>query len=179
MNELNQVILVNNDSHSNFINDKIIKESGLCSQVKITLNGGHALLYLDHISSKLDEDFKVLILLNMETPIADGFDFLHGYFKDSKRIKNKNNICIVVLSNNLSKEKMEKITHIGVPNFIASPLSIDNLKTIVHNYFNPTTVISGSPNKAVSETAIVSEPQKKKEKVKRSPRKGQSGLRVA
>jgi response regulator of citrate/malate metabolism len=181
---VNEVILVDNDCESNLCNEKIIKESSLSSQVKITLNGGHALLYLDHISHRLDRNSKVLVLLNMETPIADGFDFLQGYYKESKKIKNKENIFIVVLSNNLSKEKVERIKRIGQVNFIASPISIDVLNSLVQQHFNFPAAIIGSEPESLSQSAIVSQSQpeatsEKKEKPKRKPRKGQAGLRVA
>jgi response regulator RpfG family c-di-GMP phosphodiesterase len=176
---VNQVILVDNDCDSNLCNEKIIKESLLSSEVKITLNGGHALLYLDHISHKLDKDFKVLILLNMETPIADGFDFLQGYHKESKKLKHKENIFIVVFSNNLSNEKIEKIKRIGQVNFISSPVSRETLNTLVQNHFNlPVAVSIGSEPEFPMSKDIVSKPEKK-EKPKRKPRKSQPDLRVA
>jgi response regulator RpfG family c-di-GMP phosphodiesterase len=181
MVKINQVILVDNDCDSNLCNEKIIKESSLSSEVKITLNGGHALLYLDHINHKLDKDFKVLILLNMETPIADGFDFLQGYYKESKKIKNKENILIVVLSNNLSNEKMERIQRIGQVNFISSPISMEVLNTLVQKHFSLPVAPVGSEPEFIMSNDIVSNPEKK-EKPKRKSRKSQvsqGGLRVA
>jgi CheY-like chemotaxis protein len=174
---VNQVILVDNDCHSNLSNEKIIKESGLSEQVKITLNGGHALLYLDHISHKLDSEFKILVLLNMETPIADGFDFLQGYYKELKKIKNKENIIIAILSNNLSNEKMERIKNLGHDNFISSPICPNALNNLVIQRFTPSTSSVGSEPEAL-QTSEVSQAEKK-EKVKRKPRKKQTDLKVA
>jgi response regulator RpfG family c-di-GMP phosphodiesterase len=176
---VNQVILVDNDGCSNLSNEKIIKEYGLTEQVKITLNGGHALLYLDHISHKIDSEYKILVLLNMDTPIADGFDFLQGYHKESKKIKNKENIFIVILSNNLSTEKMNRIKELGQANFISSPVCPLTLSNLVIQKFNPSiSAAEGTVSESIPEPTGVTQPEKK-EKAKRKPRKGQSGLKVA
>ena len=95
MNKVNQVLLVDNDIRSNSEKENLIKESGLSEQVKVAVNGGHALLNLDQISHKLSEDSKMVILLNMETPIANGFDFLNGY-KSCSGINKKNTLIIVM-----------------------------------------------------------------------------------
>jgi CheY-like chemotaxis protein len=176
---VNQVILVDNDSGSNLYNEKIIKEHGLSEQVKITLNGGHALLYLDHISHKIASDFKVLVLLKMETPIADGFEFLNGYYKESKKIKNKENIIIAVLSDNLSPEKIEKIKGMGQTNFISSPICANVLNNLIIQGFPS----SGKQEAPMQAQALSSSTEislsEKKEKAKRNFRKNQSDLRVA
>src|SRR5690349_44080 len=114
MNKVNQVLLVDSDIRSNSEKENLIKESGLSEQVKVAVNGGHALLYLDQISHKLSEDSKMVILLNMETPIANGFDFLNGY-KSCSGI-NKKNTLIIVMKDNLCSEKIEKTKGLGVCN---------------------------------------------------------------
>jgi DNA-binding NtrC family response regulator len=133
MNKLNQVLLVDNDLSSNSEKENLIKKSGISQQVKITVNGGHALLYLDQISHKLNDDSKIVILLNMDTPIVNGFDFLNGYKTFSS--VDKKNILIIVIEDNLCSEKIEKARGLGVCNFINSGFSIDTFNQIVDNHF--------------------------------------------
>jgi DNA-binding NtrC family response regulator len=166
MNKVNQVLLVDNDLSSNSEIEKLIKQSGLSEQVKVTVNGGHALLYLDHISHKLSHDFKMVIILNMETPIANGFDFLNGYKTHSEI--NKENILIIVMQDNLCSEKIERARELGVCHFIKSGFSIDGLNQIVSNHFQPSSVpATGHP---IAE---------KKEKPKRKMPMQEAGLKIA
>ncbi|HXA00555.1 MAG TPA: hypothetical protein VNW99_01125 [Cytophagaceae bacterium] len=160
MNKVNQVLLVDNDLRSNSEKENLIKQSGLSEQVKVTVNGGHALLYLDQISHKLNDDSRVVILLNMETPIANGFDFLNGY-KIYNGI-NKKNTLIIVMEDNLCTEKIEKTKGLGVCNFINSSFSIDTLNQIVDNHFNPL---------SIAETGSLI-PSKKKNTIKAQPPAG-------
>jgi len=143
MNKVNQVLLVDNDLSSNSEKENLIKKSGISQQVKVTVNGGHALLYLDQISHKLNDDSKIVILLNMDTPIVNGFDFLNGY-KTCSGI-NKKNILIIVIEDNLCSEKIEKAKRLGVCNFINSGFSIDALNQIVDSHFNESSNIETGP----------------------------------
>jgi DNA-binding NtrC family response regulator len=167
MNKVNQVLLVDNDISSNSHRENLIKSSGLSEQVKVAVNGGHALLYLDHISHKLNNDSKIVILLNMDTPIANGFDFLNGY-KVCKSI-NKDNILIIVMRDNLCTEKIEKTKGLGVCNFIESGFSIDTLNQIVDRHFLP----SSSANSAHAG------PAKKERVIKKSASSLEAGLKMA
>lgn len=62
---------------------------------KVALNGAHAYLHLDHLhlSGKF-HDLEVILLLNMHTPLADGFEFLNLYKENSSLPKKQIRILV-------------------------------------------------------------------------------------
>jgi response regulator RpfG family c-di-GMP phosphodiesterase len=130
--KINRLLLVDCDAKTNSLNERKIIDSGLVDQLKVTLNGGHALLYLNEISHRTF-DSKTVVVLNMNTPIADGFDFLEGY-KFSHDI-HKENVLIVVMEDNINKEVQEKVKKYGVNCFINSAICLETLNEHINSYF--------------------------------------------
>lgn len=131
--KINRLLLVDCDTKTNCLNEKTIVDSGLVDQLKVTVNGGHALLYLNQISHRTI-DSKTVVVLNMNTPIADGFDFLEGY-KFSHDI-HKDNVLIVVMQDNIDKDIQDKVRRYGVNYFISSCICLDTLNSHINSYFD-------------------------------------------
>jgi CheY-like chemotaxis protein len=134
MHTIDHIVLVDNNSSRTSSLEKSIKENGLAQSTKTTLNGGHALLYLEHISEKI-ENSRVLILLNIHTPMVNGFEFIES-FKDLKTVK-KNNILIAVITDNLNQNEVDKIKLMGISDFVSTQISLDNLHSIIDTKFQP------------------------------------------
>lgn len=144
MEKMIQVILVEHNPASQKEIEKNIREAGITNQVKIALNGGHALLYLDHLhlTDKV-KDNQVIILLNLDTPLVDGLSFLKDY-QASKNFK-KENIQIAVIDDNLSADKKAKAESMGVSCFLSPDISAPALNNLV-NTTNRTPVTSSAKN---------------------------------
>jgi response regulator RpfG family c-di-GMP phosphodiesterase len=130
--KINRLLLVDCDTKTNCLNEKRIVDSGLVDQLKVTLNGGHALLYLNQISHRT-VDSRTVVVLNMNTPIADGFDFLEGY-KFSHDI-HKENVLIIVMEDNINKDIQDKVRRYGVNYFISSSICLETLNNYIDSYF--------------------------------------------
>ena len=132
METVNQILLVDNQVTSNLLSDTKIKKSGIAYKVKIALNGGHALLYLEQIQDKLI-DSKLVIILNMDTPIMNGYEFINSY----RACKNlcRENILLIVINDNLSEERMNMVKNLGVSNFIKRDFDTQILNGIIRNHF--------------------------------------------
>src|SRR6185312_7570729 len=116
MKNLTQIILVNHDNGINNQIQNIMRECGISTNIKIALNGGHALLYLNHLQlCDKTSNGTILVILNMNTPVVDGIKFLSEY--KSCRDLNKENICIVVIDDNLDNEKQTKALSLGINRF--------------------------------------------------------------
>jgi CheY-like chemotaxis protein len=121
MKKMIQVILVNHIPEIKKEIEKSISDSGISCQVKNVLNGGHALLHLFHLhlNNKVNES-PILILLNLNTPIVDGLEFLKEYrtLRDFK----KENICVAIIDNELTSFQKEKAESLGFSNFLSTSL---------------------------------------------------------
>jgi CheY-like chemotaxis protein len=121
MKKMIQVILVNHIPEIKKEIEKSISDSGISCQVKNVLNGGHALLHLFHLhlNNKVNEA-PILILLNLNTPIVNGLEFLKEYrtLRDFK----KENICVAIIDNDLTSMQKEKAESLGFSNFLSTSL---------------------------------------------------------
>lgn len=139
MQKIDQVIIVGNNRDFTSRIKSSIESSGMAEQVKTALNGGHAFLVLDHLhlGKKLKES-KVLVLLDMDTPIVDGWDFLKDY-SNAARLE-KENIVIVILNDHLTNEEKTKASKMGANYFLFSSFTVNALNYIVQKHFFNSTV---------------------------------------
>ncbi|MCD0467796.1 response regulator [Flavobacterium sp. ENC] len=100
------------------------------TEVTITNNGMEALQWL---SSHQDLD-QLIILLDIQMPVMNGFEFLNAYDKLGEELKKA--IRIYVLSSTLDQEDIKKINENNyVTGFLNKPLPIEELKKTIH-YLN-------------------------------------------
>lgn len=128
-----EILLVDDDLKTNKKTCEVIRSSGYAGNIKVTLNGGHALCYLEQMYSNVKTNFKLLILLDVSMPIMDGFEFLRKYNLD--RMLNKNNIVIAMMGDKESETDMEKALNLGAIDFIYKPFSDFKLRHFLQNYF--------------------------------------------
>jgi response regulator RpfG family c-di-GMP phosphodiesterase len=133
MHTIDHVLLIDNNALRSSTIEKNILEEGLTNNIKTTLNGGHALLYLEHASEKI-RNSSILILLNVHTPMVNGYEFLESY-KELKSVS-KNNILIAVINDDLSDDEMDKIRLMGISAFFSSQNSSQALDSMIKLKFN-------------------------------------------
>lgn len=165
----NQVLIV--ESSRQTISD-IIEEFTLINSkpdFRIALNGGHALLLLKHLhlDKKIDSIDKILILLNIHTPISNGFEFLKSYYEDEDM--NRSKIEIAVFEDNLSPNEKEDIESLGITNFISLPIENEAHKAILTNFMGNQNITTNEQPKQVINPTNTTMPGKKN----RNKNKGQ------
>ena len=79
--KLNCVLLIDDDMATNFIHKRIIAKSNLANHVEVKLNGKEALAYLADCGTFENNPKPNLILLDINMPVMDGWDFI-GAYKD-------------------------------------------------------------------------------------------------
>lgn len=125
-----QILLVDDDRHSNFENCKIIQENKIANCVKVALNGGHALLYLDQAFSNLKNN-KLLILLDTQMPIMNGFEFIKHFQRFHGHLHS--NIEIALMTNHKTTSlEIERAKDLGIVNFLQKPLNPSDIFRILN-----------------------------------------------
>ncbi|MEI7508336.1 MAG: response regulator [Flavobacterium sp.] len=127
--KVHTVLLVDDDLAINYFHKRLLSKSDL-SDVIITLyNGEVAIQALIENNLTLTENDKLLVFLDLNMPIMNGWQFLDEYEKIKKSLKFE---CkIFVLSSSINPDDIKKAeSNAFVSRYLAKPLSMDNVNYI-------------------------------------------------
>ena len=117
------ILLIDDDKILTFITVNSIKKLGIVDKINVAYNGKEAIDHL--IDSLVAPDF---ILLDINMPIMDGFDFLDQYYKLGLNGKSK----IAIYTSSIQQEDQDKAKkYSDVFDFIIKPLSTEKLEKII------------------------------------------------
>jgi CheY-like chemotaxis protein len=129
---IKKVLLIDDDPVSNHLNKALLERLDFTKEIIVKTNGREAILYLQS-DCYSENNYPVLILLDLKMPVLDGFDFLIEY--DKLDISRKDNIVIVVLTTSTNADDIMKLRSIGKYDLINKPLNLEKLVDIYHRYF--------------------------------------------
>jgi CheY-like chemotaxis protein len=135
---LHCVLIIDDDEPTNFFNQMLLEKSGCVDHIQIAQSGQEALDYLtnsDRFTGEQDRfPCPALILLDINMPAMNGWEFLDKYKEMGKEHKGK--IIVVMLTTSLHPEDVKKAEEMpeisGVEN---KPLTAENLNRILLKYF--------------------------------------------
>lgn len=134
MKKLNSILLVDDDPISQYINQTLIKKLKVSSHVQLAMNGAEAIQYLQTDIKKDRHKFPDLILLDLNMPVMDGFEFLRHYHK--LFMTDKQEVKIVILTTSADVNDIKKAQgYPSISNYLTKPLTIDKITSIVENFF--------------------------------------------
>jgi CheY-like chemotaxis protein len=133
MKKFNCALIIDDDNIVNLINEKLIEKAMIAHEIKTAVNGEQALNVLQSYIEQHNNTSPELILLDINMPFMNGYEFL-DYFK-LKNISNKNKVKIVILATQISNQELRNFDKYLWPNmmFINKPLTEDKLRDIVGN----------------------------------------------
>jgi CheY-like chemotaxis protein len=118
------VLLVDDDVVCNIISRKILERMWPVTEIHTALNGAEAIDLFNN-SFRGAQSIPDIILLDLNMPVMDGFDFLEA-FKNLK-LDNKENVKIVVVSSSASPHDISRVKAMGVNHYVVKPISADKL----------------------------------------------------
>lgn len=127
------MLLVDDDSATNFINEIVIQETGLVRQVVKASTGVQALEFLKiKINSKHPQP--EIILLDINMPAMDGWEFMEAYRVLEEEQKAK--IIVVMLTTSLNPDDEERARNIKeINDFRNKPLTAEIFIELVEKFF--------------------------------------------
>jgi CheY-like chemotaxis protein len=138
MKKLTGILLIDDDDANNYLNQRLLRKMGLAARVRVFLNSQAAFNYLYTIcQGNYDQNNGAyfqpdLILLDINMPGLDGFEFLDLY--QNLPATFRENTLLVVLSTSAHPADREKAESYQVP-FLTKPLTPEKLKTVLSQYF--------------------------------------------
>jgi len=128
-NKAISVLLVDDDEINNFISIKLIKKALLNTEIMACLNGKYAIEQLSDIQRKDPNKLPDYILLDINMPIMNGWEFLDEYKRLNLDPLGKSKIYIIsssVFSNDINKARSYPL----VKDFISKPLNVEKIKEL-------------------------------------------------
>lgn len=137
MTKLASILLVDDDKTTNFLNELMLRKLGVAEQLLVALNGQEA---LDLLQAHCEEDGQlcpILIFLDINMPVMNGFEFLEAY-RQLPWMQQRATI-IVMLTTSLHSRDISRAEQLPVAGFISKPLTAEKVTGILQKHF-PTTL---------------------------------------
>lgn len=135
MPALTTVLLVDDDSTTNFLNKLLLTQMGVAEQVLVAENGEQALRTLDQACHAADSrSCPQLILLDMNMPVLNGLAFLEAYVQMPQ--VQQRAIVIVMLTTSLHPVDLAQAQQLPIADFINKPLTKEKVTSVLAKYFS-------------------------------------------
>ncbi|WP_242928586.1 response regulator [Pontibacter vulgaris] len=136
-NALDLVMLVDDDSTTNYLNERLLNEMNVAKQILVMQNGKEAIDYLVKAGTATEDapKFPDLIFLDIKMPVMDGFSFLEEYQK--RGLDSGDHVIILMLTSSASFYDLERLkTFQKVKKHFAKALTRHDVREIMREYFS-------------------------------------------
>ena len=126
---LQKVLCIDDDPISVMLCSKVIERCNFALKTDSAYNGQNALTYLQNITDTASATYPEIILLDLNMPIMNGWEFLEIY--ESRFATVHSNTKIVVLSSTIDPEDVQKTKKFStVLTFISKPITKSSLEEV-------------------------------------------------
>jgi len=141
MKKIDIACIIDDDPIFVFSAKKIMQMSNMCNGFLVFHNGHEALSNLKAIISKDSQSLPDVILLDLNMPIMDGWEFLEEFIK----IPTQKEIIIYIVTSSVDPQDVIKArSYDKVSNYIIKPISMESLKSLMISDIQETEVSSKS-----------------------------------
>ncbi|PCI59381.1 MAG: hypothetical protein COB37_11615 [Kordiimonadales bacterium] len=135
---INSVLVIDDDDVDQYIAKRALKKWGFEGHLFQERDGLNALEFLENYTNNADqwaEQFPpTLILLDINMPRLDGFEFLEKFEKLREQIEGLNSSIVMMFSSSQREEdKTRALSYDFVHDYITKPLTQENLTGILHS----------------------------------------------
>jgi len=127
-NNKNNFIVIDDSKLDCFIAERIIKNTGRCESIISFLQAKDA---LEHISkTPASAPYPVIILVDIQMPVMNGFQFVAAFENLSDTIKN--NYIIYLISSSINDEDLGKVhLYPSIKQFLNKPITSNMLSVLL------------------------------------------------
>ncbi len=127
-NRQQHFIVIDDSKLDCFIAEKIIKNTGKCESVVSFLQAKEALEFIS--SNSLSSLYPIIVLVDIQMPVMNGFEFVEAFEK--LPISITKNYNIYVISSSINDNDLVKVPkYSSVKQFLNKPLTSNNLSALL------------------------------------------------
>ncbi|WP_240731566.1 response regulator [Hymenobacter radiodurans] len=132
VDKISCTLLVDDDRINNFLNQRLLEGLNMTDKLLTALNGKEALSLFE--KECRESACPALILLDVNMPVMNGFEFLEAY--DQLQITPKEPVIIIMLTTSLHPRDVERVQQLGIAGFLNKPLTKEKVNDILKDHFN-------------------------------------------
>ncbi|MGI4739017.1 MAG: response regulator [Janthinobacterium lividum] len=133
MPKLTSILLVDDDSTTNFLNKLLINRLQVVEQLLVAENGAEALALLQAVGTPDAPDSPALVLLDVNMPVMNGLEFLEAY--QALPLAQRQTIVIVLLTTSVNPRDLGRVAELPVAGTLTKPLTEEKLRGLLRQHF--------------------------------------------
>jgi len=133
MPKLTSILLVDDDSTTNFLNKLLINRLEITEQLLVVENGAEALALLQAVGTPGAAPSPALVLLDVNMPVMNGLEFLEAYQLLPPALRQT--IIIVLLTTSVNPRDLSRVAELPVAGTLTKPLTEEKLRGLLRQHF--------------------------------------------
>lgn len=122
------ILLVDDDEISNYVTESLISEMDIFKELAIVTDGRQALDFIEsHRIISNEEKGHILVLLDLNMPVMDGFEFMEEY--QQKDWKEK--VLVVMLTSSSNPKDLNKAKSYDFAGYLQKPFNQEDISKLV------------------------------------------------
>jgi CheY-like chemotaxis protein len=131
MEKLSSVLLVDDDSTNNFLNELLLKRLDVAEQILVSESGTQALELLSDPANLYNEP--ALILLDVDMPGLSGVQFLEAYRQLPQGQHSAT--VVIMLTTTMDASDLGRLDELGIAGLVSKPLTQEKVDGILQLHF--------------------------------------------
>jgi CheY-like chemotaxis protein len=133
MEKLSSILLVDDDSTNNFLNELLLKQLGVTDHLVTAEDGAQALGLLTKPTDPLEP---ALVLLDVNMQGMNGIEFLEAY--KELPLTQAAPTVIIVLTTTMDARDLSRLDELGIAGLVSKPLTKEKINDILQLHFRRT-----------------------------------------
>lgn len=132
MEKLNCVLLIDDDTVTNFLNKNLIDSLKICEEIETFNNGQEAIIFFESNQYKSKKSID-LIFLDLNMPIMNGYQFMEKYNQFDSTIKTAK--VVALIAENTEKPAEEIAKQLKVHDYFSKPITKEKIAQLLEKHF--------------------------------------------